>query len=113
MMQSAESLIGNRTAHSCRTNPAVRRLLPQSEVCAVFVVVANIVSKQSFQMALVHRNDVVQQIMAAAFDSTLCHAVLPRAFEGCPDWPDLQGPNRSRNLYSILAIPIEDQEPGR
>ena len=68
MMQSAESLIGNRTAHSCRTNPAVRRLLPQSEVCAVFVVVANTVSEPSFQMALVHRNDGVDFVTAKAPD---------------------------------------------
>ncbi len=85
MMQSAESLVRSHSARPCRTSPAVRCLLPQSEVCAVFVVVANIVREQSFQMALVHRNDVVQQIMAAAFDPTLCHAVLPRTFEGGPD----------------------------
>jgi hypothetical protein len=88
-------------------------LLRQAEVSSILVIVANIVREQSFQMAFVHRNNVVQQITAAAFDPTLCHAVLPRAFERDPDWPDLQGPNRSRNVCAILAIPIEDQEPGR
>jgi hypothetical protein len=32
-------------------------------------------------MALVHRNDVVQQIMAAAFDPPLGDPILPRAFK--------------------------------
>jgi len=41
MMPSAESLVRSHSARPCRTSPAVRCLLPQSEVCAVFVVQAD------------------------------------------------------------------------
>ena len=38
--------------------------------------------KAMFQMALVHRNHVIQQISSAAFNPTLRYTILPRAFEG-------------------------------
>src|ERR1700680_1308467 len=63
-------------------------------------------------MAFIHCNDVVQQIAAATLDPSLRDTVLPRAFERGPHEPDLQGSHRCRNLDSILAIPVEDQEPG-
>src|ERR1700676_4475376 len=63
-------------------------------------------------MAFTHCNDVVQQIAAATLDPSLRDTVLPRAFERGPHGPDLQGSHRCGNLDSILAIPVEDQEPG-
>src|ERR1700674_1938341 len=63
-------------------------------------------------MAFIHCNAVVQQIAAATLDPSLRDTVLPRAFERGPHRPDLQGSHRCRNLDSIFAIPVEDQEPG-
>jgi hypothetical protein len=78
---------------------------------AVFVVVADGFSEQSFQMAFVHGNDVIQQVSPAALRPTFCHNVLPRAFEGGPYGPHLQGSDCRGNFQSILPITIEDQEP--
>jgi len=74
------------------------------------MVVANIVGQQPLQMAFVHCNDVVQQIMAATLDPTLSDTILPRTFERGPNRGDIQGSHRCRDLRSILAVPIEDQE---
>jgi hypothetical protein len=51
-------------------------------MCAVFMVVANILRDQSLQMAFIHRDDVVQQFSSAASDPTLRHTVLPGTLEG-------------------------------
>src|SRR5258708_35132971 len=63
-------------------------------------------------MALIHCNDVVQQIAAAPLDPSLRDTVLPRAFERGSHRPDIQGPHRGRNLDSVLTIPVKDQESG-
>jgi hypothetical protein len=44
---------------------------------AVFVVVADLLRKQTFQMAFVHRNHVIQQISSAAFNPALRYTILP------------------------------------
>jgi hypothetical protein len=111
VMQATESW-------ECDDGAAIRRcrsprwcLLRQAEVSSILVVVVYIVTQQPLQMAFVHRKDVVQQIAAATLDPSLGEAVLPRAFERGPDRPDLQRSNGCGNLDSILAIPVEDQEP--
>ena len=63
-------------------------------------------------MTFVRCNDMVQQVTATALHPALCYSVLPRTFEGCSDRSDFEGSNRCRNLHSILAITIKDQEPG-
>jgi hypothetical protein len=80
---------------------------------SIFVVVANVVRKQPSQMAFIHCNNMVQQIAAATFDPTFRYTVLPRTFERGPHRPDPQRANGIWHLCSVLAIPIEDQEPRR
>jgi hypothetical protein len=63
-------------------------------------------------MAFIHGNDLIEQVLAAAFDPSLRDAVLPRTLERGPDWIDLQGSNRRRNLDSILAVTVKDQKLG-
>ena len=48
---------------------------------AVFVVVADVFREQTFQMAFVHRDDVIQQISSAALDPTLRDSILPGTLE--------------------------------
>jgi hypothetical protein len=48
-------------------------------MCAVFMVVTNILREQSLQMAFVHRDDVVQQGVCSA--ASLCLAKFQNAFE--------------------------------
>ena len=88
------------------------RGLPESEMRAVLVVVANILREQSLQMAFVDRDDVVQQVTAAALDPSLRDDVLPRTFEGGPHGPDLQRSNGCGNLDSVLAVTVKEKKPG-
>jgi hypothetical protein len=54
MMESTESLVRKDTTRSYGTSPVVRCSLPESKMRAVVViVVADIISEQPFQMALI------------------------------------------------------------
>ena len=83
MMQPAQSIPRKEAPRGCGANSVVRGSLPQPKMRAVLVVVADVFREQRFQMAFIHRNDVIQQISSAAFNPTLRHSILPRAFEGC------------------------------
>src|SRR5260370_29393257 len=55
---------------------AVWRSLPESQMRAILVVVANILREQAFQVAFVNCNDVIQEITPATPYPTLCHSIL-------------------------------------
>jgi hypothetical protein len=78
MVEASQSLMRKDPTPTYRTNPAVRRPLPESKMRAVLMVVTNILREHSLQMALIHRDNVVQQVSSAAFDPTLRHTVLRR-----------------------------------
>ena len=63
-------------------------------MCAVLVVVANILREDTFQVALVNCNDVIQEITPTAPYPTLCDSILPRTFERGADRIHPQGSNR-------------------
>src|ERR1700674_4685712 len=111
-MQPAESLTSSDATGDQRTNSARRCFLSQSEMSSVFVVVRDIIGKQSTKMGLFQSHPVIQQVPAAALDPTLCNAILPRTLEGSADTLDFHRPNRSRNFRPVLGIPIEDEKPG-
>jgi hypothetical protein len=52
-----------------------RRSLAQSKVRAVFVMVRNILAQQLLQMAFIDRDNVIQQVAAAAADPALRYAI--------------------------------------
>jgi len=58
-------------------------------MCAIFVVVGNVLGQQPFQVTFVERNDVIQEVAAAAAHPALRNTVLPGTFEGSPDWAHL------------------------
>ena len=78
---------------------------------AVFVVVADVLIEQPFQMAFMECDDVVQEVAAAAFHPALRDAILPGAFEGSLKGTDADGANRERNFQPVLGIAIEDEKP--
>jgi hypothetical protein len=78
---------------------------------AVFVVVANILREEAFQVAFVNCDDVIQEITAATPYPTLCDSILPRTFERGADRIHAQEPNRCGDFQSILGITIKDDEP--
>jgi hypothetical protein len=55
-----------------------RRSLRQREMRSVFVIVANVLTHQAFQMPLIQHNYMVKQIAAAVADPAFGHAVLTR-----------------------------------
>lgn len=112
MMQPAESLKRQDAAGAYGSNSACRRLLFESKMRAVFVIVANIFREKSLKVPFIHGNDVVQQIMSATFNPTLCDTILPRAFERGSHGTHLQGSNRDGNLKPVLAVPVKNQKPG-
>src|SRR5258706_2661794 len=112
-MQASQSLLRKDPTWGYRTNSAVRRSLPESEMRAVLMLVANILREQSLEMPFIHRDNVVQQVSSAAFDPTLRHTVLPGTLEGRADRAYLQGSNGRRNLQPVFRIPVENQKPGR
>jgi hypothetical protein len=89
---------------------SVWRSLPQSEMRAALVVVANILREQAFQVAFVDCDDVIQEITAATPYPALCHSILPRTFERSADRIHAQGSNRCGDFQSILGIRIKDDE---
>jgi len=80
---------------------------------AVLAVVADVLREQSFQMAFVRRDDVVEEIPSTAFHPSLGDPVLPRTFERSSDRCHPKRPSGSRNLEAILSVTIEEQEPSR
>src|SRR3989442_7768416 len=80
-------------------------------MCAVLVVVANILREPVFQVAFVNCDDVIQEITPATPYPTLCHSILPRTFERGADWTHAEGSNRCGDFQSILGITIKDDEP--
>src|SRR5712691_5039650 len=81
MMQPTES--------SERLNPAFSyrvpndwapcwRVLGQPQMGSIVVVVADIFAHESFQMAFIEHDHMVQQVAAATPNPTLCSSILPR-----------------------------------
>jgi len=112
MVQPAESLVSKDATRSFGTNPAARCSLPESEMRAVVVIVADVISEQPFQMMFIQRNDVIQQIATTALDPSLRHTVLPRTLERSSHRSDGHRPNRTRHLQTVLRVSVKDQEPG-
>jgi hypothetical protein len=77
-------------------------------MCAVLVVVANILREPAFQVAFVNCNDVIQEITPATPYPTLCDSILPRTFERSAERIHPQGSNRCGDFQSILGITIKD-----
>src|SRR6266478_6419432 len=80
-------------------------------MCAILVVVSNILRKQASQVAFVNCDDVIQEITPASPYPTLCDSILPRTSERGADRTHAQGPNRCGDFQSILGITIKDDEP--
>jgi hypothetical protein len=80
-------------------------------MCAVLVVVANILREPAFQVAFVNCNDVIQEITPATPYPTLCDSILPRTLERGADRIHPQGSHRRGDFQSVLGITIKDDEP--
>jgi hypothetical protein len=82
-------------------------------MCAVLVVVANILSEPAFQVAFVNCNDVIQEITPATPYPTLCDSISAKDFRTKCGQDSPSGSNRCGDFQSILGITIKDDEPRR
>src|SRR5438046_2661614 len=65
MMQPSQSLMSEDATGGWGPTSTVRCSLPQSKMRAIFVVVANVFREQTFEMLLIHRNSVIQEVSSA------------------------------------------------
>ena len=87
MVQSTESREGvdstlSPTSDRCWSTGW--RILRQSEVSPIFMVVAHILGHQPLEVLLIQDDHVVQQVSSATPDPALRHTVLPRTAKSCP-----------------------------
>src|SRR5665647_3196113 len=68
VMQPAHALLANHCTVFQRACPTSRRLLVQTEVASVVVIIGNVQGEESLQMAITQRDHVVEQDAAAASD---------------------------------------------
>jgi len=78
----------------------------------VFVVIADVIGKESLQVALVEGDNMVQQVTPTTLDPALRNSFLPRAPEGGSNRPYGHRPHGNRDFQTILGIPIKDEKPG-
>jgi hypothetical protein len=81
LVQPSQSRMRKDVTGGYGASSSVWRSLPESEMCAVLVVVANILREPAFQVAFVNCDDVIQEITPATPYPTLCDSILPRTFE--------------------------------
>jgi hypothetical protein len=64
-------------------------------------------------MALGYRDDLIQQVPPTTLDPTFRDTVLPRTLKQSSDRTDSEDTHRCRNLDSILAITVKEEEGER
>jgi len=105
MVQSAESREGVDLASHRRTYrrwTTCWRILRKSEVRPIFMVVANILGHQPFEVPLVQDDHVVQQVSSATPDPALRDTVLPRTAKGSPGGLTSQVSHSGNHIRSKL-----------
>ena len=78
VVQPAQSLLGKHATRVYAASSAPRRSPVQPQVRAVFVMVGNILAEQPLPMAFIDRNNVIQQVAAAAADPALGHSIFAK-----------------------------------
>jgi len=100
MMQSAQAGLRNNSLYPATLlgGTSVGRLLPKAEMRAVLVVIAYIFGQKSLQVALVERNDMIEQVPAATSHPALRDSILPWTLERSTNWLAAEGANRRRHF---------------
>src|SRR5712664_4420614 len=81
VVQAAQPCAPDDPAIQRRSHPPTGSLLVESEMCAVFVIVADVFAEKAFQVPLVEHDHMIEQIAAAALHPTLGNSILPGASE--------------------------------
>lgn len=88
MVQPSQAWVRHHRTGSCGGSSAGRCLLRKAKMRAVFMVVADVLGKQTLQMAFIKRDDMIQQVAAAASNPSLGDAILPGALKGSSNRTD-------------------------
>src|ERR1700732_218688 len=110
MVQPAESRKGVNLAFSLRANccrPTRWRVLRESKMRPVLVIVEQVRRHQPFEMSLIHNDHVVQQVASATSDPALRNTVLPRTTKGRARWLASHVPHSRNHIASKLCVSVE------
>jgi hypothetical protein len=78
----------------------------------VIVLVTDVFTHQSVQMAFVEYDDMIEQISPAVANPAFCYAVLPRAPEAAALWLDTETFYRADDFLIEIRSTVEDQKLG-
>ena len=85
------------------------RLLRQSEMSPVVVVITDVLGHEPFQVTVVQHDNVIEQVTSAGANETFCDAVLPRALEAGLFGLYFEASDRFNNIVIEITAPAEDQ----
>jgi len=110
MVQATESRKGLNLVFTLRANcrrPACGRVLRESKMSPVLMVVEHIGKHQPFEMPLIQDDHVVQQVASATSHPALRNTVLPRTAKGRASWLASHVPHSRKHLGSKLCVAVE------
>ncbi len=110
MVQPPESRQGLNLAFTLRANfcrPTCWRVLRESEVSPVLMIVEQVRRHQLFEMPLIQDNHVVQQVALATSHPALRNTVLPRTAKGRASWLTSHVPHSRNHIGAKLCVSVE------
>ena len=111
VMQTADSLLCPGRPNYIRPwfgRPSGWRLLIQSNMSPVGVIIANIFEAEPYQMSLVQRDHMIQHLTAYAPHPSFRDSVLPRTADARPDSFDPARFQKATHLVAEFVVTIED-----
>ena len=93
-----------------RGNSTAGRVLPQSEMSPVFVVIADIVSQQPSQVSLVQNDHMIEQVPTHTSNPALGDAILPGTAKSSSDWFRAVLFDGRDDISRELCVAVEDEE---
>src|ERR1041385_3449858 len=88
--------------------PRAGRLLLQSEMGSVVVVITDILEAEAHQMSLVQRDHVIQHVPAYAAHPSFRDSILPGTANACPNSFDSAGLQKCTHLGTEFPVTIKD-----
>ena len=107
VVQPAQSILGKHATRVYAASSPPRRSLAQPKMRAVFVMIGNILTEHPLQMAFIDRDNVIQQVAAAAADPTLGDTISAMGFRTKSEL------DASSGIERPLALPIRTLHPDR
>src|ERR1700738_5054376 len=110
MVQPAQSRQGLKhalTRRAASRGPTCWRVLRESKMSPVLVIVEQVGRHQPFEMALIQDNHVVKQVASATSNPALSNTVLPRTAKGRASWLASDVPHCRNHVGSKLCVSIK------